>query len=85
MVPFSEMKTSRGAGQRRAMVSFVLNLPVFLSTLRCLLNVEVEMFRCSRVLQVRGSGEGFGLPAGQGTLEGREPWCQLLSICSASF
>lgn len=70
MVPFSEMKTSRGAGQRRAMVGFVLNLPVFLSTLRCLLDMEVEMFRCNRVLAVWGSGEGSGLPAGQGPLGG---------------
>ena len=67
----SEMKTSRGAGQRRAMVSFALNLLVFLSILRCLLDVEVEMFRCSRVLQVWSSGEGSGLATGQGTLEGR--------------
>lgn len=53
------------------MVDFVLNLPVFLSTLRCLLDMEVEMFRCSRVLPLCGSGEGSGLPAGQGPLEGR--------------
>lgn len=29
MVPFSEMRTGRGTGWRRAMLSLALNLPVF--------------------------------------------------------